>query len=217
MGQNQLIEDISLSIAAMGLPSAQDGAVLFDNAYFSLETQFHRIQVDKVNHEAGLLRQKKVVEQYRTARSEWLEQLQKSLVKKTEDLPDMPVLRTYNQYWLIPLKTLFVDIQFYFVSGALIAQAVWKLQRDVNDTELNEIASKYAQPLKNLKDARNNIEHENKEMESGVSDLGNLSSDGLYHFDGKTYDLHVEEVRQLRDELCDYLLRKVQASSKQNR
>src|SRR5690242_20489412 len=54
MRQNPLIEDVSLSIAAMGLPSARDGAVLFDNAYFSLETQFRRIQEDKVHHESGL-------------------------------------------------------------------------------------------------------------------------------------------------------------------
>lgn len=217
MGQNPLTDEFSLLIAAMGLPSAMDGAILFDNAYFSLETQFQRIQEDKINLEAGLLRQKKEFERDRIARHEWLERLHNNVDKKTEKLPDMPAIQTYNHYWLIPSKTLFVDIHFYFVSGALIALAVRKLQRDVNDPELNEIVSKYAQSLKNLNDARNNIEHENKEMERGVFELGNISSDGRYHFDGKYYDLHVEEIRQLRDELCDYLLRKAQASLKQNK
>lgn len=217
MEQNPLTDDYSLSIAAVGLPSARDSAVLFDSAYFSLETQFQRIQEDEINLEAGSFRQKKEIEQNRIAHREWLERLHKSLDEKTEKLPDMPTIQMYNHYWLIPLKTLFVDIHFYFVSGALIALAVRKLKRDVNDPELNEIVSKYVQPLKNLNDARNNIEHENKEMERGVSALGNISSGGRYHFNGQYYDLHFEEIRQLRDELCDYLLCKAQASLKQNK
>src|SRR5260221_8520904 len=217
LGQNLQADEVSLTSAALGLTGAMKGAHLFDDAYFSLETQFHRIQEDKLNLEAGLLRHNKELEQHRIALREWKERLSSSLGEKTEKLPDMPAVPTNIHYWLLPQKTLFVDIHFYFVSGALIALAVRKLQRDVNDPELNEIVSKYAQSLKNLNDARNNIEHENKEMERGVSEFGNISSDGRYHFDGKYYDLQVEEIRQLRDELCDYLLRKAQSSLKPNR
>src|SRR5260370_41204791 len=54
-GQSLQTDEISLTSAAMGLRSAMKGALLFDNAYFSLETQFHRIQEDNLNIETGLL------------------------------------------------------------------------------------------------------------------------------------------------------------------
>src|SRR5260221_14264937 len=143
MGQSPLTDDFSLSIAAMGLPSAKDGAILFDNAYFSLETQFHRIQEDKLNLEAGLLRHNKELERHRIARREWRERLSSSLGEKTEKLPDRPAMQASTQYWLIPQKTLFVDIHFYFVSGALIGEAVKKLREEINDQELNDIIIRY--------------------------------------------------------------------------
>src|SRR5258708_12338369 len=44
VGHSLQADEISLTTAALGLTSAMKGPLLFDNAYFSLETQFHRIQ-----------------------------------------------------------------------------------------------------------------------------------------------------------------------------
>ena len=214
-GQSQQEDEISLTIAAMGLTGAMKGAHLFDNAYFSLETQFHRIQEDKLNLEAGLLRQKKEFEQRMIAHREWSARVSSGLDEKTEKLPDMPAMQINNNYWLIPQKTLFVDIHFYFVSGALIDLAVKKLKKEINDQELNDIIDKYSQSLKKLNDARNNIEHMDKEIDR-FSDLGNLF-DGRYHFNGRYYDLYFDEIHQLRNELCDYLLMKTQTILRLNR
>src|SRR5260221_389533 len=92
LGQSLQADEISLTIAALGLTSAMKGADLFDDAYFSLETQFHRIQEDKLNLEAGLLRQNKEIEQHRIARREWKDRLRSSTNEKTEKLPDMPAV-----------------------------------------------------------------------------------------------------------------------------
>jgi excisionase family DNA binding protein len=216
LGQNLQANEISLTIAAMGLTSAMKGALIFDDAFFSLEIQFHRIQEDKLNLETGLLRHNKELEQQMIARREWRKRLNNSLSEKTEKLPDMPAVQINTRYWLIPQKTLFVDIHFYFVSGASIELAVKKLREEINDQELNEIINKYAKPLKDLNDARNDLEHLDERIDR-VSELGNISSDGRYHFNDRYYDLYFHEVRQLRDELCDYLLMKAQNTLEQNK
>lgn len=216
LGQSLQADEITLTIAALGLTSAMKGADLFDDAYFSLEIQFHRIQEDKLNLEAGLLRQNKEIEQHRIALREWKERLSNSTNEKTEKLPDMPAVPTTTHYWAIPQKTLFVDIHFYFVSGALIGEAVKKLKEEINDQELNDIINKYTQPLKDLNDARNDLEHIHERIDR-VSEPGNISSGGRYHFNGRYYDLYFEQMHQLRDELCDYLLMKAQNSLKQNK
>ena len=209
LGQNLQADEVSLTSAALGLTGAMKGAHLFDDAYFSLETQFHRIQEDKSNLEAGLLRHNKELERHRIARREWRERLSSSLGEKTEKLPDRPAMQASTQYWLIPQKTLFVDIHFYFVSGALIGEAVKKLREEINDQELNDIIIKYVQPLKDLNDARNDLEHIYERIDR-VSELGNISSDSRYHFNGRYYELYFGQMNQLRDELCDYLLMEAQ-------
>ena len=216
LGHSLQEDEISLTIAAMGLTSAMKGALLFDNAYFSLETQFHRIQEDNLNREAGLLRQNKELEQHRITLREWRERLSNRLDEKTEKLPDMPVMQTNTRYWAIPQKTLFADIHFYFVSGALIDHAMRKLQKKMNDQELNDIIMKYAQSLKDITDARNDLEHIYERVDR-VIELGNISSDGRYHFNNRYYELYFDQMRELRDELCDYLLRKAQNSLRPNR
>lgn len=216
LGQSLQTDEISLTSAALGLTSAMKGAILFDDAFFSLETQFHRIQEDKLNLEVGLLRHNKELEQHMIALREWRERLSSGLGEKTEKLPDKPVMQPNTHYWLIPHKTLFVDIHFYFVSGALIGEAVKKLREEINDQGLNDINIKYGQPLRDLNDARNDLEHMHERIDR-VSELGNISSDGRYHFNGRYYNLYFDQMNQLRDELCDYLLMKAQSSLKQSR
>ncbi len=216
VGHSLQADDISLTVAALGLTSAMKGALLFDNAYFSLETQFHRIQEDNLNLEVGLLRQKNELEQQMIASREWSERINSRFDEKAEKLPDKPVRQINNRYWSIPQRTLFVDIHFYFVSGALIDLAVKKLQNEINDQELNDIGDKYSQVLKDLNDARNNIEHMDERIDRGISELGNIT-DGRYYFNGRYYELYFDQIRELRDELYDYLLRKAQNSLMPNR
>lgn len=207
-GQDLQSEDFDLLTAALGLSTAMKGALLFDQAFIKLEIQFHRIKEDNLNLQVGLLRQKKELEQQLAAMNEWSKHLRNNVQKKIEKLPDKPSLRTNNHYWQVPQKTLFVDIHFYFVAGGLIDLALKRLQKDINDDEINNIVNKYSKPLKELNDARNNLEHIDKEIDR-ASDLGNMSN-GLYHFNGQNYDLHFENMLELRKELCDFLLIKAQ-------
>lgn len=213
-GDDSLSDQVDLVTVSMGLPNVMRGALLFDNAYFSLEVQFQRIKEDYLKTEAGLIRQKKEMEQQMSELNKWSKRIQ-DRNNLTEKLPDRPSIRTNNHYWVHPHKTLFVDIHFYFSSGALIDSALKKLQKDLADKELDEIVNKYQKQLKDLNDARNHIEHLDERIDR-VSDLGNLIN-GRYRFDGKFYDLYFEDMKKLKDELCDYLLRKSQTSISQNK
>jgi excisionase family DNA binding protein len=205
-GQDSQSDDFDLLSAALGLRKAIKGALLFDNAYSMLKTQFQRIKEDNLNLEAGLLRQNKELELQMAELNKWSQQ--RSLLNKNEKVLERPSTHTNNNYWQIPQKTLFIDIHFYFVAGALLDLSINKLQKDLDINEIKIIVAKYGSSLKDLNDARNDLEHIDERIER-VSDLGNMSN-GIYHFNGRNYALHFEKIEELRIEICDLLIRVAQ-------
>ena len=194
-------DEFDLMTASMGLGEAFKGAILFDNAYFEIELQFSRIQSDNINLQSGLEKQKSELDNQLLVMKKWSEKLQSDGLEK---MPNRPVINNNNRLWVIPQKTLFADIHYYFIAGAQLDMAVKTIMAKITDPRLTAVTEKYSLPLKELNDARNNIEHLDERMER-ISNLGNIIN-GDYHFNGQVKRFYIEEIRELRNELCDCLL-----------
>lgn len=197
-----------LTIGGLGFRPAFLGSFLFDQAYFKLEIQWQRINEDHLQMIEGLKRQTNEKQKERKKTEEWLKKIQNpgGYATVMEERPKFEI----KNYWSLPLRTLFTDIHFYFVAAELIRKCVInRLEKDIKDKEFTLVVDRYRTKIKKFQAIRGMLEHIDKQVVSHDigGDLGNLNDNG-FHFGNKYYKFYINDIRNLRNDLCDYFLTK---------
>jgi hypothetical protein len=95
--------------------------------------------------------------------------------------------------------TLFADIKFLVMSVRQLRRFFMMIRKYLpNEPELEELEKRYGGFLKDSKDIRNGIVHEDDRIDDGVSDLGNLYN-SKFTFDGKEFEIGPELERILEE------------------
>lgn len=209
-GESYYEDSDMITTASLGVNNALDGAFLFDHAYFEVEKQWERILEDKVLLTKKLKKEKDGLLISRGMTIELSKKIDKA--KSRKEIYQLISKNVGNQHsyirWSVIQRTLFLDYHFYFVAADDLGRAVDILKSDINKKEFNEIIDRYDCYLKDLNDCRNNLEHIEKEINSSGNkgDLGNLWGD-KFSFGGKYYLPYITELRDLKNEICDYFLK----------
>lgn len=211
-GGKPLYENSDLLIhCSLGLHPARVGSFLFDQAYFNVEKQWERIQEDKIQFERGSERQKLEISEMTQKTEEWVQKVKniKTTTDYSELLSQRPTTNNLSNYWSLPLRTFFMDIHFYFVAIEGLRKAVDTLEKDINQKDFSLLIDKYRVILKTFKKIRGMMEHLDEQINNPKikGDLGNFDSKG-FHFGNKYYQFYIEDIRNLRNEICDYFLEK---------
>jgi excisionase family DNA binding protein len=202
-----------LSTCSRGLRNAVPGGWLFDQAYFKLEKQWERIKNAKVAHQKALKQIRDSTRDDIKKLRSWIGQMvnAQGLADKYQLSKEKPAVRTLSPHWSLIQRVLFMDIHFYFVAGEELRKALEdRLEKDMNDPELSSLVDKYRPIIKSFKKVRGMLQNlADKQITNPKhsGDFGNIDDKG-FRFGGKHYGFHMDKVRKLRDELCDYFLSK---------
>ena len=201
----------SILEASLGMKDATKGALLFDNAYFEVEKQWERINKDKVSmNEALQMDRKRMKEEFELS-EKWHEEMKKN--KSPEKSRKFSQERQKTLYglpkWSLYQRMFFMDIHFYFVATEGLRRAVNKLKEKINDRALVSLINKFDTMFKSFNEIRRCLEHSDERVDKPqyASDFGNFDDLG-FSFGGSHYNFDIENIRKLRNELCDYLLSK---------
>lgn len=205
-----------LTMSGLSFRPAFLGSFLFDQAYFKLEIQWQRINEDNMQMIEGMKRQTIERQEERKKTEEWLKKIRNpnGFATVMEERPKFEI----KNYWSLPLRTLFADIHFYFVAAENVRKSVIeRLEKDIKEKEFTLLVDKYRPKLNKFKTIRGMLEHIDRQVVSPDigGDLGNLDDKG-FTFGGKHYEFYIEDIRKVRDDLCDYFLSKTLPESKKN-
>ncbi|MBU2577537.1 hypothetical protein KKA69_01765 [Patescibacteria group bacterium] len=97
------------------------------------------------------------------------------------------------------MLTLFLDIHFYFICCDKVQNLLESFVELDGDPKLKKLWRTMKPKLKIFNDARNILEHIEKEIrKENLSDLGNLQKDA-FTFGGKSYDISESRLKSLTD------------------
>ncbi|KKW02815.1 MAG: hypothetical protein UY36_C0001G0007 [Parcubacteria group bacterium GW2011_GWA1_49_11] len=210
-GGKPLYENSDLLMeSGLGFREAFAGSLLFDQAYFKVEKQWERIQEDKTQFERGLEKQKLGIVEREKKEKEWFQKMKDAKTTNySESLSQRPTGGNFQNYWSLPLRTFFMDIHFYFVAVEGLRKAVDTLERNIGQKDFMSLIDKYRSSLKETKRIRGSLEHLDEQVNNPKikGDLGNFDTKG-FHFGNKYFQFYIEDIRNLRNEICDYFLGK---------
>lgn len=196
-----------LLMSGLGFEPARIGSFLFDEAYFKLEKQWQRINEDNTQMIEGVKRQAIEGQKEWKTTQEWLNKIKEPHNFTIKSINERPKFEVKN-YWSLPLRTLFTDIHFYFVAAEAVRKSVIdRLEKDIGENEFTLLVNNYRPKLNKFKVIRGMLEHIDKQVVSPDigGDLGNLDNKG-FTFGKKHYEFYIDDIRKLRNNLCDYFL-----------
>jgi excisionase family DNA binding protein len=199
-----------LTTCSQGFRPAFLGSHLFDQAYFEVEKQWERIHEDRIQFEKGERREMEELRETQVGIEAWAKKVEGAHgLFNPSLLAERPAVKHIPNYWSLPLRTLFVDIHFYFVAAERLHKSTKKLKEDIVDLVFSEIVDRYDSIFKEINEIRRYLEHIDEKITHPEfrRDLGNIDDRG-FHFGNKYYNFYISEIRKLRNELCDFFLLK---------
>jgi hypothetical protein len=163
--------------------------------------QWNRIQSMKIKMRKDRETEFREVKKYMTELREiWkIEDPQLRLQKRGEHREKSNIKFGTSETHKMDICTIFLDVHFYFICCEKVQILINQLKIEESDEELGGLWKDLKPKFKPYNDARNCLEHVNKEIGlNHVHDTGNLNGD-KFIFGGKEFDISLDSLKFICD------------------
>ncbi|MFA4843521.1 MAG: hypothetical protein WC632_01055 [Candidatus Margulisiibacteriota bacterium] len=120
-----------------------------------------------------------------------------SILNKLAKTVNTTKLMVRREFWQ-KHEMMFLDVHYYFICGDKVDKLFQLFCSYEEDPLLRPLKRQYLRKLKIFKEARDMIEHIDKNVKNNCTDLGNIIND-TYTFGGKKFDISKKGLNSLID------------------